>query len=169
MLNGNPHGAGGEALELTGQVTTFIMTIGTGILLGVLFDCYRVLRGAFAPKAVMTWFTDLLYWLIATAVVFISLVLSNWGELRFYVFIGIISGLGLYYKWLSFYLIRLVARGVCFIILVLRFLKRIVIIIVVRPIVYCMRMVSCPFQFLWHQLVMWCRMRWIKPADDEKK
>ena len=85
-------------MELNGQVFTFLMTIVTGMLLGGLFDCYRVLRRTFKPKAFMTWLADLLYWLVATVVMFIALVFSNWGELRFYVFIGVLSGLGVYYR-----------------------------------------------------------------------
>lgn len=156
-------------MELTNQVTTFVMTMVIGILLGVLFDGYRVLRGIFNPRALMTWFTDLLYWLIATAVVFISLVLSNWGELRFYVFIGIIGGLGLYYKWLSLWAIRLFSSGIGFIITGLRFMKRIFILVILRPGVYCIRIVSWPFVFLWHKVMVWWHTLWIKPPDDEKK
>lgn len=169
LLKTTRHGAGGEAVELTGQVMTFVMIMVTGMVLGVLFDFYRVLRGTFNPQALMTWFTDLLYWLIATAIVFFSLVLSNWGELRFYVFIGILGGLGLYYKWLSLWAIRLFSSGIGFIIAGLRFMKRIFIHIILRPGIYCIRMVSWPLVFLWHKIMAWCHTRWIKSPDDEKK
>lgn len=156
-------------MELSGQVITFAMTMATGIVLGTLFDCYRVLRTTFNPQAFMTWFTDLLYWLIATAVVFISLVLSNWGELRFYVFMGILGGLAIYYKWLSLYALRLFSRVIRFIIAGMRFLKKTFIIIVVKPGIYCMRMVSWPFLFLWRKVVVWCSTQCIEPPDDQKK
>lgn len=169
LLNITRRGAGGEAVELTGQVTTFVMTMVTGMLLGGLFDCYRVLRGAFNPRALMTWFTDLLYWLIATAIVFFSLILSNWGELRFYVFIGILGGLGLYYKWLSLWVIRLFSSGIRFIIAGLRLIKRTFIRIILRPGIYCIRMISWPLVVLWHKVMVWCHTLWIKSKDDEKK
>lgn len=156
-------------MELSGQVISFAMTIGTGILLGSLFDCYRVLRGAFAPKAVMTWFADLFYWGVATAVVFISLVLSNWGELRFYVVIGILSGVTLYYKCLSHYLIRLFAQGIRLLIIGVGYCKSLFVTILIRPFLYCMKILSWPFHFIWKQLVVWCHTRWIRPPNDEKK
>lgn len=156
-------------MELTSQVLTFVMTIVTGILLGALFDCYRVLRSTFNPQAFMTWLTDLLYWLIATGVVFVSLVLSNWGELRFYVFIGILGGLGVYYKWLSLWAIRLLSHGIRILIAGVRLLKRILITGVLRPSVYCIRIVSWPLRFLWHKGILWHRRRWTKPPEEEKK
>ena len=155
-------------MDLAGQVLTFVTTIITGLLLGALFDCYRVLRGTFNPKAVITWFADLLYWLIATAVVFIALVFSNWGELRFYVFIGILSGLGLYYNFLSLYVIRLFASAIRLIIAGLVLMRKIFIGVIIKPCVYCMSMVSWPFRFVGRTSKAWCHKRWPKPPDDEE-
>jgi len=141
----------------------------TGILLGGLFDCYRVLRGTFKPKVLVTWFTDLLYWLIATAVVFIALVFSNWGELRFYVFIGILGGLVLYYNWLSLYIIRLFSCMIKLIIAALSLMKKIFIGVFLKPGVYCMRMVSWPVRFVGRKATAWYRIQWSKlPIEKEK-
>ena len=155
-------------MELTGQVLTFVMTIMTGILLGVVFDSYRVLRGTFNPKPLLTWFTDLLYWLVATAVVFIALVFSNWGELRFYVFIGILSGLGLYYNWLSLYIIRIFSNTIKLIIAGLNLMKKTFIGAFLKPGVYCIRMASWPFMFVGCKMIAWYNVRYPKPPDDEK-
>ena len=156
-------------MELTGQILAFVITIVTGILLGLLFDCYRVLRGTFNPKAAVTWLTDLLYWLVATAVVFVALVLSNWGELRFYVVIGILSGLGLYYRWLSLYSIRVFAKVIKLIIAGLLLLKRIFIGVIVKPGRYCTRIAMWPVLFSCRKTAVWWRTRWPKPPEDEEK
>lgn len=156
-------------MELTGQVLTFAITIMTGILLGVLFDCYRVLRGNCNPKVLMTWFTDLLYWLVATAVVFIALVFSNWGELRFYVFIGILSGLGLYYNWLSLYVIRLFSNAIKLLVAGFSLVKKIFIGVFIKPGIYCARIVSWPFMFVGRKTAAWYRTRWPRPPDDENE
>jgi spore cortex biosynthesis protein YabQ len=156
-------------VELTGQVVTFIMTIATGILLGTLFDCYRVLRSAFTPQTVITWFTDLLYWFIATVVVFIALVLSNWGELRFYVFIGILGGLGLYYKWLSVWAIRFLSSGIQVFIKAIRIMKKIIIITLIKPGMYCIGLISWPLGFLWNKVITRYRTWHTTLLDEEKK
>jgi spore cortex biosynthesis protein YabQ len=168
LVKSHRRGTGGEVVELASQVTTFVMTIMTGALLGVLFDLYRVLRRSHNPSAVCTWFTDLLYWLVATTVIFIALVFSNWGELRFYVFIGILSGLGLYYNWLSIYTIRLFAHGIRLIVSTIGLLRKIVSNVLFRPTRYCMRMICWPVAFSYRKMIAWYHVRWPPILDDEK-
>jgi spore cortex biosynthesis protein YabQ len=151
------------------QLSTFLTTIATGITLGVLFDCYRVLRGTYRSKVLMTWVTDLLYWLIATVIVFIALVISNWGELRFYVFLGILSGVGLYYRLLSLYVIRLFSGLIKLIKSIVTLIKKSLILFVIRPLVLCLRIISWPVRFISSKLMGWYYVRYPKPPIDEKK
>jgi spore cortex biosynthesis protein YabQ len=155
-------------VEFNSQVISFVITIAAGIVLGVLFDCYRVLRGTFRPKCLMTCLTDLLYWLVATVIVFLALILSNWGELRFYVFLGILSGVGLYYRLLSVYAIRLFIG-------LIRLVKSIVVLIgkiingfFIRPVLVCIKILTWPFQFVGNRLRTWYHIRYPKPPKDEK-
>lgn len=92
---------------MSGQLYTFFLLVLTGALLAFLFDCYRVVRNAAKLKWFMTALSDLFYWLIATAVVFLALLEGNWGEVRFYAILGLLSGAGVYYKLLSRYTIAL--------------------------------------------------------------
>ncbi len=154
-------------MELNGQVFTFLMTIVTGMLLGGLFDCYRVLRRTFKPKAFMTWLADLLYWLVATVVMFIALVFSNWGELRFYVFIGVLSGLGVYYRWLSLYAIRFFLGGISLIIALLKLLKKILFAVVIRPGLCFMKITVWPFMFVCKKITCWYQAHRLKPPDEK--
>lgn len=154
-------------MELNSQVFTFAMTIVTGIVLGGLFDCYRALRHRFRPRMFMTWVTDLLYWLVATVIMFIALLVSNWGELRFYVFIGVLSGLGLYYNWLSRYALRLFVSGIEVVIKVLQLLNKIFIGVFVRPSLYFLRMTIWPFLFVSKKVRYWYHTRWPKPPDEK--
>ncbi len=156
-------------MELTNQILIFSITILTGILLGMLFDCYRVLRNNCKPREIWTWFTDLLYWLLATVVVFTALIASNWGELRFYVFMGILSGLGMYYSWLSLYAIRLFTSGIRLLIRSVGLLKKVFDILFLRPGIYGVKIVSWPFIIMYRKFISWYSMRWRKPPADEKK
>ncbi len=156
-------------MELASQVTTFVITIVTGALLGVLFDFYRVLRGNCNPKTVCTWFTDLLYWLVSTAVIFIALIFSNWGELRFYVFIGILSGLGLYYNLLSRYAIYLFSKLIRLVSITLGLINKIMINLLFKPGRYCLRIMSYPMLFVNRRITAWYHIRWPTISDDEKK
>ncbi|GMA99114.1 spore cortex biosynthesis protein YabQ [Pelosinus sp. IPA-1] len=156
-------------MQFNSQVITFLITIATGILLGVLFDGYRVLRGTFRPKVLTTWFTDLLYWLLATVIVFLALVISNWGELRFYVFLGIISGVVFYYRLLSLYTIRLFSVVIKLIKKTTILVKRIFMVLIIKPVLLCMKIIGWPFKFTNRKMRTWYRKKYPKPPIDEKK
>ena len=156
-------------MQMDSQLSTFLTTIATGITLGIVFDCYRVLRGTYRSKVLVTWVTDLLYWLIATIIVFIALVISNWGELRFYVFLGIISGVGLYYRLLSLYVIRLFSATIKLIKGIVTLIRKSFILFVIRPVVVCLRIISWPFRFISSTMIRWYYIRYPRPPIDEKK
>ena len=83
------------------QVRAFALTIGIGGLIGVLFDLYRAWRYLARPNQVLTYLGDALVWLVLTPTAFYLLLLSNGGELRFYVFLGLVLGFGLHLRWMS--------------------------------------------------------------------
>jgi spore cortex biosynthesis protein YabQ len=155
-------------MEFNSQVVSFLITIVTGAVLGVLFDCYRVLRSTFRTNGRMTSLTDLLYWLVATIVVFLALVASNWGELRFYVFLGILSGVWLYYRLASFVVIRLFLEVVRFVKSVVILIGKIVKSFFIRPILFCIKVVSWPFRYVNSWVRAWYHFRYPKPPKDEK-
>lgn len=92
--------------SLTSQFYAFLITILAGVTIGILFDFYRVTRGLVRPRKVFTNLGDLAFWAIATLVVFFLLLVGNWGEIRFYVLIGVLAGISLYLKCLSTFFIK---------------------------------------------------------------
>ncbi|MGE5576162.1 MAG: spore cortex biosynthesis protein YabQ [Syntrophothermus sp.] len=91
------------------QAASFFITVLAGLLLGLLFDTYRVMRRRTKPRGLATSLGDLLFWVVATSVTFTFLLLGNWGELRLYVFVGLFLGVGFYYWALSRLYIRFLA------------------------------------------------------------
>lgn len=92
---------GGRVLPFVQQLYAFGMTIVAGVAAGVTFDLYRLLRRGLRPKGAAAWLADLLFWLVLAPVVFSLLLLANWGELRFYVLLGLTAGAALYFGLLS--------------------------------------------------------------------
>lgn len=86
---------------LSQQVQAFGLTVALGILMGFLFDFYRVLYWFIRPAKWLTQVADLLFWLVLAVVVFSILLLSNWGEVRAYVFIGLAVGVGIHLRCFS--------------------------------------------------------------------
>lgn len=88
-------------MSLAAQTYAFLMTILAGAVVGLLFDLYRVLRAACHPRQWVTALTDIVFWIAVTPIVFAMLLAGNWGELRYYVLIGLGVGLLLYFQTLS--------------------------------------------------------------------
>jgi spore cortex biosynthesis protein YabQ len=97
-------------MSLNLQFLTMALMIGCGLALGVFFDIYRVLTGKFNLKRWVIAILDIAYGLAAAVAVFRVLYYSNYGQLRLFVFIALMLGIYLYYKWFSKVVIQLVLR-----------------------------------------------------------
>jgi spore cortex biosynthesis protein YabQ len=94
--------------SLVSQAHAFAATIVTGMAAGFCYDYYRVVRAVFRLKKMGTCLGDIIFWLVATALVFFLLLLGNRGEMRLYVLAGLGLGALIYHCLLSKYVSRLV-------------------------------------------------------------
>lgn len=78
------------------QVYSFSVMVLAGVVLGLCFDTYRVLRLFWRPGWVGTALGDLLFGLVCGLLLASALLLASWGDLRLYVFLGTVAGFGLY-------------------------------------------------------------------------
>ncbi|MBE0465985.1 MAG: spore cortex biosynthesis protein YabQ [Candidatus Desulforudis sp.] len=79
-------------MSLEAQFLAFLISIGIGIGAGFLFDSYRTIRITLRFGRVGTSIGDLMAWIVLTFIVFFLLLLVNWGEVRWYILLGL--GLG---------------------------------------------------------------------------
>jgi len=82
-----------------------IFTI-TGIVIGILFDIFRILRKSFRTADWITCLQDILFWILAGGIMLVSIFTFNNGEIRSYVFIGILLGIILYMLAISRFFIK---------------------------------------------------------------
>lgn len=78
------------------QAYLFYIFLLTGILIGLLFDIFRILRRSFKTSDVITLIQDVLFWLIAGGIFAYTVFKFNNGEIRSYVLLGVAIGLGIY-------------------------------------------------------------------------
>lgn len=78
------------------QLYVFIAFILNGFLIGLIFDCFRILRKSFKTADFVTYIEDILFGIITGLLILYSIFKFNSGELRFYLFIGIFIGIFLY-------------------------------------------------------------------------
>ncbi|MGI6091977.1 MAG: spore cortex biosynthesis protein YabQ [Veillonellaceae bacterium] len=153
-------------MESNQQIATFAITLATGAIIGLFFDFYRVTHNLVRPRRAVTYITDLLFWLIATAITFGVLLMSNWGELRAYVFIGLLSGAVLYFKLLSKLaqaLLLQVFRAIHFAIV---WTKRFLQLIIFRPLAWVLGWLLRPFRIVKRRTAAWCKDHFKKPPDE---
>lgn len=149
-------------MELEMQAKTFVVVVATGILLGVLFEVYRILRWRFRPHWLITTVADLIYCLLATAITFAALLLSNWGEFRFYVVIALLSGVFAYYRLASRYVSKLIITLFTFLVRIWQTVARIVGWAIIRPLSIIARTIFWPAVFVGKRCKNWYK-KWRLP------
>lgn len=89
-------GEGRKVEEVYNQLFCLVIFMVTGILIGALFDLFRILRKSFHTADWMTYIQDILFWMLAGGLMLFSIFTFNNGEIRSYVFIGILVGIIIY-------------------------------------------------------------------------
>lgn len=90
------------------QFVTFGMMFAGGAMLGSIFDVYRVVSLRMSFPRWLTAVFDVCYWILAAVLLFRLLYEANGGQLRFFVFLAILLGGLIYFRWFSRITLRIV-------------------------------------------------------------
>ena len=83
------------------QAWEFLLTVGVGLVLAVIFHFHQNSIKHFPVRGVWLWLLDLGVWLVVIPLVFAGLLAINQGEVRFHVFLALLTGGGLYVVYLK--------------------------------------------------------------------
>lgn len=78
------------------QEQIFIFFFIIGIIIGIIFDIFRVIRKSFKTPDTITFIEDLIFLILTSILIIFSIIKLNGGEVRFYLFLGIFVGILLY-------------------------------------------------------------------------
>ena len=92
---------------VTNQAYLFLIFIINGILIGLLFDFFRILRKTFKTKDIITYIQDILFWILTGFIILYSTFTFNNGEIRIFMFVGILVGVIFYMTLISSYVIKI--------------------------------------------------------------
>lgn len=81
-----------EALFISDQVRSLAVTVILGLVAGIFYDIFRVMRKMLRPPRWLLFFFDLAFWFLLTALAFVALLATSSGDVRAHVLVGI--GLG---------------------------------------------------------------------------
>lgn len=124
------------------QAYIFLIFIINGLLIGILFDIFRILRKSFKTSDFITYLQDILFWTCAGFLILFSIYTFNSGEIRLFIFVGLLFGIALYLLTISKYFITINVKIITFIsnilekifILPIKFIFKLINKIIIRPI-----------------------------------
>ena len=104
------------------QSYIFLIFIIDGILIGLLFDFFRIMRKSFKTSNILTYIEDIIFWTITGIIIIYTLYFLCDGEIRSYMFLGIIIGVCMYILTISKYIINISIK-------IIELIKRILVVI----------------------------------------
>ena len=88
------------------QAYLFGIFVINGILIGLLFDFFRILRKSFKTNDFITYVEDIVFWILTGIILLYSIFLFNNGEIRLFMLIAVLLGLIIYMLSISRYIIK---------------------------------------------------------------
>lgn len=83
------------------QIILFVFSLLSGVLIGILFDIYRIIRGFEDVGAIITIIQDVLFWIATGFIVFVFMMYTSYAYMSFNVFVYVSIGLFVYIKLIS--------------------------------------------------------------------
>lgn len=88
-------------MSISYQIRLIIFSFFAGLITGVLFDLYRIIRGFTNLNKLVVFIEDILFWIFSAITVFIFLLYTNYAYTDTYVYLWIGFGICLYFKLIS--------------------------------------------------------------------
>lgn len=126
------------------QAYAFLIFILNGLLIGILFDTFRIFRKSFKTPDFITYIQDFVFWLFSGLILLYSIFKFNNGELRFFIFLGVTIGFVIYMLIFSKLLISVSVSVInifkkifnYIVVVPIKFILKIFKLIICKPIVY---------------------------------
>lgn len=131
-------------VSVSNQLYVFFVMVLCGACAGVLFDLLRALRRAFGANAFTTSLGDILFWLIISIGVYMTIFMFNYGQIRWHEIIGIILGSVIYFLAFSRAIMKIME-------LLFKFFTKIFQIIfkiVLTPLIFLYKMIKRPLYYI---------------------
>ena len=130
------------------QTYLFFIFIANGVIIGLLFDFFRILRKSFKTNDIVTYIQDILFWILTGIILLYSIFTFNNGEIRLFMILAVFIGIIIYMLFLSSYIIKVNVT-------IILFLKKVIgktIKIIIFPFMYIIKLTKKifrkPFSFI---------------------
>ena len=92
---------------VTNQAYLFLIFILNGLIIGFLFDFFRILRKTIKTSDFVTYMQDFIFWILTDVIILYFIFTFNNGEIRLFLFLGIMTGILIYMLLLSKFIIKI--------------------------------------------------------------
>ena len=130
------------------QLHLFLIFIINGLLIGLLFDFFRILRKATRTSDFITYIEDALFWILTGFIILYSIFIYNNGEIRLFMFLAIILGCIIYMILLSKYIVNISVKVLNFILKIIKKFIKIATMPIIFIITYFKKIFFKPFSFI---------------------
>lgn len=79
----------------------------SGIIIGLLFDFFRVTRKSFKTPNIIIYIEDILFWILTGAIILATIFLCTDGQIRLYMILMLLTGTFIYFVLISKYFIKI--------------------------------------------------------------
>ena len=132
-----------------------------GMVLGLVFDFFRIFRKNFKGADALLWLQDILMWAVMLAVVYITLFITNDGKIRWYVFVGFMSGVAVYMVTLSTFIMKISTAVIGF----LKKLFSVVITVLLFPVKIVYKFLSSPLSKAFNAIRKFFKRIFVRQKD----
>jgi len=107
-------------IPFTQDLSSFYATIYGGLIIGLLFDVNRALKSNFKILKYFSIVFNIIFWILATIIIFITINAIESFDLRYYHFAALLIGFLLYYNTVSKFVLKFINMIIGFIISVIK-------------------------------------------------
>lgn len=104
---------------INNQAFLFLVFLLNGVIIGLIFDFFRILRKSFKTTNIITYIQDILFWILTGISIIFCMYKFSDGEIRLFMLLGIILGFLLYLLMFSSFIIQ-----IC--VFIIKYIKKII-------------------------------------------
>ena len=107
-------------IPFTEDLSSFYATIYGGLAIGLLFDINRSLKSNFKILKYFSIVFNIIFWILATIIIFITVNAIESFDLRYYHFVALLIGFLLYYNTISKFVLKMLNKIIGFIVFLIK-------------------------------------------------
>lgn len=88
-------------MSMSFQATLFLTTVIMGIIVGFIYDWFRVFRRIIKHSNIFIQIEDCIYWIFVSIATFVIMLNKNYGEIRAFLICGVFIGMVIYFNTIS--------------------------------------------------------------------